>query len=663
MFKFRASIFTLISVCLITQPLAQAKSTPTYLVAIEAGDQIQLMIYDSFSKELNVNFEYIEFSNFTEAMSAVTSGYIDLFANVTYTEERNQILDFTAPTNIEYVYLYTLDNTTLDDVHTLGVPEGTVYHLSLTEEFPQIKFVEFKEQEDALDLLYSGAADGFLDGMNHLKYMTLHGINSSLFNEHLTLQPVSIVAPKGKHLDLLARIEELAHTGRFQKLLRELVEHYQLQIRKEGLRKEVIRKGINTRTPLKIKLENIKLFVNYQPDGSVDGITADTLFEVCHILLLDCELVSDSTESWASMYNSLLEQSIDILSPLAITDARKDLFYFSDGYYSPETILVKRKHYKDDVYRSVSEMLVERIGVVEGNFFESLLNDMLPGKELYLYPSQHELLDALLNHKVDYIVLTRAAFHSKLRKAKSILNIAEEDKVGVIYTYHLGFGFPKTEHGKVLSELFSKALPLVNTNNIAKKYDYPPDWYTTISDQKKLSRNSISRFVFIICLLLLIVAIFYRRSITDELTRLRNRRAIYRRYGNSFPHYKTLVYLDVNKFKVINDTYGHRVGDLVLKRLASNIINYWLGDAYRIGGDEFVLVSRESREQIDQRLQNISAFNFVHSPSQDALEVTTSVGIADNFKENLPLDEVLHIADKAMYKSKARFRDTNRGKL
>lgn len=220
MLKFRANIFTLIAVCLITQPLAQAKSTPTYLVAIEAGDQIQLMIYDSFSKELNVNFEYIEFSNFTEAMSAVTSGYIDLFANVTYTEERNQILDFTAPTNIEYVYLYTLDNITLDDVHTLGVPEGTVYHLSLTEEFPQIKFVEFKEQEDALDLLYSGAADGFLDGLNHLKFMTSNGVNASLFNDHFTLQPVSIVAPKGKHPDLLKRIEKLAHTGRFQKLLR-----------------------------------------------------------------------------------------------------------------------------------------------------------------------------------------------------------------------------------------------------------------------------------------------------------------------------------------------------------------------------------------------------------------------------------------------------------
>lgn len=234
--------------------------------------------------------------------------------------------------------------------------------------------------------------------------------------------------------------------------------------------------------------------MNYQPDGSVNGITADILFELCHILQLDCQLVSDSTESWANMYDSLLDQSIDILSPLAITDARKELFYLSDGYYSPEAILVKRKHYKDDVYRSVSEMLVERIGVVEGNFFESLLNDMLPSKKLHLYPSQHELLDALLNQKVDYIVLTRAAFHSKLRKAKSILNIAEEDKVGVIYTYHLGFGFPKTEQGKALSELFSKALPLVNLNSIAKKYDYPPDWYTTINDQKKLSRNSISRF-------------------------------------------------------------------------------------------------------------------------------------------------------------------------
>jgi len=360
------------------------------------------------------------------------------------------------------------------------------------------------------------------------------------------------------------------------------------------------------------------------------------------------------------MYESLQDNSIDVLSPLAVTDERKELFYLSDSYYSPEAILVKRKHYKDDVYRSVAEMLVERIGVVEGNFFESLLAEMLPGKKFHLYSSQADLLDGLLNHEVDYILITRAAFHNKLRKTKSILHIAEEDRVGVIYSYDLSFGFPKTEQGKALSELFSQAINLVNLNTIVKKYDYPPDWYTSINAQKKMSRNSILRFGLIITLLLTVMFIFYRRSITDELTRLRNRLAIYRKYGNSFPQNKTLVYVDVNKFKAINDNYGHRVGDLVLKRLASQINRYWKGEAYRIGGDEFVLVSKESKEHIEQRLKKLTTISFVETRTQDELVVTTSVGMADQLTINLPLDEVLNIADKAMYKSKARFRHSKR---
>ncbi|MBJ7019231.1 substrate-binding periplasmic protein, partial [Vibrio cholerae] len=100
------------------------------------------------------------------------------------------------------------------------------------------------------------------------------------------------------------------------------------------------------------------------PDGSVRGISADVVFQACEILLLKCELVSNGQETWESMFDDLQDKSIDILAPITISPQRKKLAYFSESYYRPQAILVKREHYKDDVYSNVSELVAERIGVI-----------------------------------------------------------------------------------------------------------------------------------------------------------------------------------------------------------------------------------------------------------------------------------------------------------
>ena len=53
-----------------------------------------------------------------------------------------------------------------------------------------------------------------------------------------------------------------------------------------------------------------------------------------------------------------------------------------------------------------------------------------------------------------------------------------------------------------------------------------------------------------------------------------------------------LVYLDVDKFKVVNDTYGHLAGDVLLKEIALRIMRYLSREdyAFRVGGDEFVII-------------------------------------------------------------------------
>ncbi len=78
---------------------------------------------------------------------------------------------------------------------------------------------------------------------------------------------------------------------------------------------------------------------------------------------------------------------------------------------------------------------------------------------------------------------------------------------------------------------------------------------------------------------------------TDPLTRLLNRRS-YNNHLKKLDYTTTIVMFDVNKFKEVNDTYGHDIGDLVLQQVARCLRKSFggVGYIYRLGGDEFCLI-------------------------------------------------------------------------
>lgn len=232
------------------------------------------------------------------------------------------------------------------------------------------------------------------------------------------------------------------------------------------MRQSVIDSGLNVQRSLKVKLENISQFAQYQHDGKVKGINADIVFKACDILLLKCELASQPDETWESMYADLVNKRIDILVPVSVSQQRKSDVYFSDTYYQPEAVLIKRENYKDNVYSNVSELIVERIGVIKEDFFEELLGKMLPNKVLHVYKTQNELVKALLGKEVDYIVLNRANFNQILREADNLLPLEEDLFIGSFYSSEIAMGFPKNSMGASLAPLFTRAIKMIDTQKI-----------------------------------------------------------------------------------------------------------------------------------------------------------------------------------------------------
>lgn len=158
---------------------------------------------------------------------------------------------------------------------------------------------------------------------------------------------------------------------------------------------------------------------------------------------------------------------------------------------------------------------------------------------------------------------------------------------------------------------------------------------------------------------------------TDLLSGLLNRTAFEREATAALaqPRHHTLLLLDLDHFKEINDGWGHAAGDEVIQAVAQRLLGQLRQTALvgRLGGDEFVALLPDLGEPtavqaLVKRLQTV-----LHQPiraSGTLLRVGSSVGIASVAPlENVPLRELMHAADEAMYQAKrqggARFAFTN----
>lgn len=158
----------------------------------------------------------------------------------------------------------------------------------------------------------------------------------------------------------------------------------------------------------------------------------------------------------------------------------------------------------------------------------------------------------------------------------------------------------------------------------------------------------------------------------DPLTGLLNRRGMTERIESELqriqrePNRLGLLWLDVDWFKQINDTYGHAMGDQALKAIAEDIHETLrLYDvASRWGGDEFLVLIQpadpETLHNIGVRIcQRIAANRRLTTPNGESIRLSASIG-GHLSREDEPLDSLLQRADQALYAAKAAGRNCYR---
>ena len=152
-------------------------------------------------------------------------------------------------------------------------------------------------------------------------------------------------------------------------------------------------------------------------------------------------------------------------------------------------------------------------------------------------------------------------------------------------------------------------------------------------------------------------------ALHDPLTGLPNRRLLEDRIEHTLQHSarvrgkSAILYLDLDGFKAINDTYGHAYGDEILKLVAARLVNASRKEdtVARIGGDEFVIVlgnlagKGDAREPAAKLIEVISEPYFINDLT---LRLSTSIGISIYPDDATTVDALLSAADTALYEAK-----------
>ncbi|HCM1498951.1 TPA: EAL domain-containing protein [Vibrio parahaemolyticus] len=209
---------------------------------------------------------------------------------------------------------------------------------------------------------------------------------------------------------------------------------------------------------------------------------------------------------------------------------------------------------------------------------------------------------------------------------------------------------------------------------------YLPDyglWTASSTDLGFIKRGFYSQFAFYCIVFLIVQAAFYAlfRSIAnnehetkerllyqachDHLTRLPNReylRSNIQRWmcGSSNPF--TLMFIDIDNFKSVNDTHGHEFGDEVLKQISTRL-NHFSGEGrliVREASDEFILIVNRTDEETIKDLASelIQTLSKPYNVSDNQFLLSCSIGIAFYPMHGDNLDALLLSADIAMYQAK-----------
>lgn len=425
-------------------------------------------------------------------------------------------------------------------------------------------------------------------------------------------------------------------------------------------------------------------------DGASAGIGPDLLRQA--LTAAGLEVVDVVAESWNETLIALKERRCDLISAIVASPDRQPLISFTESFIDASNAIVTRD---SQAYISdIRELKGKHLGVLAGGIHEELLLRYFPDIQLKNYPSMDVALNALSKGAIDGFIDTVAASGYGIRRS-GLDNL----HIAGLFPYKTSLSVGVRSDWPELRNLTQKAydsFPEGRMNEIIRHW-------VQVTAEPQENQTVLLRSALIVLLLMAVFLMFYSRlrranralakevvqrrkaeeatlrlndelisknqqletlSRTDALTGLRNRYHIENTLEDAVIHCLSrqrnlsVMLLDLDRFKAINDRFGHNTGDQVLKSFA-NILKQFCHEhllAGRWGGEEFLLILPETNlddaHQIAERIRH----QVASCSLPDVGGLTVSIGVAE-LRPDENAYQIISRVDRVLYQAKSAGRN------
>ncbi len=396
--------------------------------------------------------------------------------------------------------------------------------------------------------------------------------------------------------------------------------------------------------------------------GQHIGMAADYMKIISNLISTPIRLVP--TKSWSESISCAQKRECDIYSLAMSTPQRRTYMDFTRPYLSIPLVITTRI---DELFiADITQVLDRKLGVSKGYAFAELLRLKYPAINLVEVENINEGLTRVAQGELYGFVGTLSTVGYQLQKS-----YIGELKVAGKFDDRWELGIGVRNDDPILLAILDKAIASLDSGTkqhifnkwISVKYDTRID-YTLLWQIGAILLLIVAFLVYRQHELQKYNSLLQKLSVTDKLTSLYNRQKIdealheqlelYFRYQKPF----SVLIADVDHFKRVNDTFGHLVGDEVLKFVADYIRSHCRATDIvgRWGGEEFIIISPQTElEGMRSIAEKIRLAIAEHECSHD-ITLTVSIGVTQvNIHDNF--NSIIKRVDDALYDAKERGRN------
>lgn len=672
-----------------THPVLKVYASPDYhpFVYVKNGEArgFSVNLTNILARRLGVEIEYITDRDWDAALTGLKRREVDIVLNMIDTPPVREFARFTAPFLTTYAGLATRKNSTtpksLDSLsgHRVGVVRGYWQADILRQYYPQIEVITFPDHTACLEALAVGNIDAVVSSNPVLTYqirqycMLCIETRPILRTEHF--RGVGERYGVRGDMPLLAAALQKALDSIPDESMNELRSRWQIGDVAEPASLSLSgdeRRHLENLGEIRLCIDPRKMpLEGVDPQGNYTGLSSDYFALLQEQLPIPIRFIP--TASWAESLQKVEKGECDLLALVGSTAERKKILNFTRPYLYLPIVVATRK--EEMFIESIHQLSGRRIGATRGYAATEEFKKRYPAIELVEVETVAAGVHMVHRGEIYGFIGTVATIGEAIR-AQGLGDVKISGRINM--TLGLRIGVRKDD--PLLCDIMDRAIVALGPGEGQRLYNR---WVAVTY------RHGVDFLVVFLsgigAVVLLAVIVWRNRrltqlhrellqthqqleekseelkrlSVTDSLTGLFNRRKIemdfaqeclrMQRYSGSL----SVVLLDIDHFKKVNDTFGHQAGDRVLCAIAETLCNrVRTSDLVgRWGGEEFMLILpqttlSEAAALAEDLRRAIHALDFDPIPPQSA-----SFGVA-TVEEGDERTGAFQRADRALYRAK-----------